>query len=214
DLILMDMQMPKMDGLAATRVIRALPGHQDTPIIALTANAYAEDRQACFEAGMNGHIAKPVTPRKLARQIGPWMPALRNAAPMEGDRELPDAMNANAGLQVPQAWRKSEQALGEYRGLLQRFVDMHGSDMQRLREHLAVGGRDDAYGIAHKLKGIAGLVGATEVVVSANAIVDGLRADVGFAVIDALATKCAADLKDLGESLDKWPESAELTWGT
>ena len=65
DAILMDMQMPKIDGLEATRRIRAMPAYLDVPIIAMTANAYAEDRSACFEAGMNDFVAKPIRPDRI-----------------------------------------------------------------------------------------------------------------------------------------------------
>jgi len=74
DLILMDMQMPVMDGLAAARAIRER-GDTTVPIIAMTANAFVEDRAACLEAGMNDHVAKPVNPAALYEILMRWLPA-------------------------------------------------------------------------------------------------------------------------------------------
>jgi two-component system sensor histidine kinase/response regulator len=75
DLILMDMQMPEMDGLGATRQLRADPGaSRGTPIIAMTANAFGEDRAACLAAGMNDHVSKPVSPAALYATLMRWLP--------------------------------------------------------------------------------------------------------------------------------------------
>ncbi len=81
DLILMDVQMPIMDGLQATSLIRAMPGRESVPILAMTANAFAEDKARCLQAGMNEHIIKPLVPATLYEALARWLPVRAASSP-------------------------------------------------------------------------------------------------------------------------------------
>jgi len=84
DLVLMDMQMPEMDGPQATRVIRQLPQGAELPIIAMTAAAMDEDRQECFAAGMNAHVGKPIDSQDLVAALLEWMPGFSRGVARRG----------------------------------------------------------------------------------------------------------------------------------
>ncbi len=182
ELVLMDMQMPVMDGLEATRAIRRHPRWQQLPVLAMTANAMAIDRQRCLEAGMNSHIAKPIDPNELYAQLLQWLPrrervaastaaALAVAAGGPAQESLPadDALLRIPGLDAASGLRRVLQRRSTYDGLLRRFVDGQAKAVATARAVLAAGDRTQAQRLLHTLKGTAATIGAGPLAQAAQA---------------------------------------------
>ena len=175
DAIFMDMRMPEMDGLEATRRIRALGGHlTDIPIIALTANAFADDIKACRDAGMNDFIAKPLRKKILIEKLAKVVsssPKRRKQAKTTAHAELPIVAPAAVAMTdiAPVLDRAVLDALVEeieiegVRAALDDFMAETAEQLARLRECSCDNDRAEIKEEAHSLKGASGTFGLIQV---------------------------------------------------
>jgi len=182
DLVLMDMQMPVMDGLAATRAIRLKPQFQTLPIIAMTANVMESDREKCTEAGMNDHLAKPIDPEALFACLLRWIkPRTGIAAVANVGKTLTPAKKEPqvaqpsetaafeiAGIDTKSALRRTGGNPKRYEMLLRQFAE--STTVEDVRDALARGDTATAARAAHSLKGAAANLGATAVAEAAGKV--------------------------------------------
>jgi len=167
DAVLMDMQMPVMDGIEATRIIRSNPRFKTLPIIAMTANAMASDRILCLDAGMNDHIAKPIDPDQLFGVLLRWIrradgdgKAARGAATHTSDSHATAAELVIAGIDVRAGLKRTGGNRQRYEALLRKFAEQQAPAIAAMTGALSAGDTATAERAAHSLKGAAGTLGA------------------------------------------------------
>ncbi|AXQ29450.1 response regulator [Solimonas sp. K1W22B-7] len=174
DAVLMDVHMPEMDGYEATRRLRADSRHAALPIIAMTASVTLQDRTLCEAAGMNAHVAKPIDLDELLVTLLRWVRPQRAPAPVEVVKAVQEEWQL-PGIDVAAGLRRVGGKRETYLRVLKVFADSIGDPPAEVRVALRVGATDAALEVAHRLRGAAGNIGATELAEAAAALERALR---------------------------------------
>jgi signal transduction histidine kinase/DNA-binding response OmpR family regulator len=200
DVVLMDLQMPEMDGHQATAKIRSDTRFATLPIIAMTPHATIEERQRCLATGMNDHISKPIDPAMMFETIGRYlrpsdgpMATTAPAAPPAPADDLP----AIAGLNAADGLRRVAGNRKLYLKLLRQFADQQADAATQLAEQLKAGDLETAERTAHTVKGIAANLAIADVQASAGALEKAIREQADPVRLETLRQEFAAVLFEL-----------------
>jgi len=183
DAVLMDVQMPVMDGYAATRAIRRDDRYKDLPIIAMTAHAMAGDAQKSLDAGMQDHVTKPIDPERLFDALQKWIRSERVAAdpvveappPLipdvtaTADDSLPDHL---PGFEIAAGLKRLQGNRKLYRKLILDFADNYAGAGLEIRKYVVAGLFQQAHEHVHSLKGVAGNLEARLLLAATMAVED------------------------------------------
>jgi PAS domain S-box-containing protein len=222
DLILMDVQMPVMDGLAATTLIRGLPGWEAVPILAMTANAFEEDRRKCIEAGMNDHLVKPVEPELLYRCLIKWLPIKKNEPENKGaptiaagqyqarySTAVPEeqhrlkVLRQVAGLNVENGLRMLGGDIAVYLRLIRQFGQKCQTDAVDILTQTAAENYHSIIQTVHSIKGIAGNLGAIRIQELAAELEQAARIGSGKDQLEKLANNFVVEISRFADALPK-----------
>jgi PAS domain S-box-containing protein len=193
DCVLMDVQMPVMDGYTATRKIREDARFKDLPVLAMTANAMPEDRAAALESGMNDHIPKPIDPQELYRALLHWITGVKQpttiyssgeSGPEEVGSTIPDSDKEASGLPAELPGIRINEGLARlnsnttlYLKLLQDFISEYTDCANNIQQQLDSGDLQHASMLAHKLRGVANNLSAYQLGESAQVIEEQIKAE-------------------------------------
>jgi two-component system sensor histidine kinase/response regulator len=210
DVVLMDMQMPVMDGVTATREIRKLTELAAMPIIAMTANAMQSDRERCLNAGMQDFVTKPIEPEELWEALLKWIPA-RGDAPdavfaVEGavTHEFVALPEGIVGLDVATGLRRVLGKRPLYLSMLRKYVAGQMGAAQAIRDALDGGDAGTAERLAHTSKAVAGNIGAGTVQQCAADVELAVHNAVPRDLVDAALTEFEDQLRALLTALQEW----------
>ena len=210
DVVLMDMQMPVMDGIAATQAIRRLPALRGLPIVAMTANAMQGDRERCLAAGMQDHVAKPIEPDDLWRALLKWVKPKNAGKPAARARPALTESGTAAlapidGVDVALGLKRALGKPALYRAQLRKFIAGHAGADEKIDAALAADDWSTAERLAHTLKSTAATIGASGLAELAAGVEAAIGARAPRPTIDAqrrdLAPRLAALIAALRSAL-------------
>lgn len=177
DLVLMDIQMPGMDGYETTRRIRNDKRFSSLPILAITAHAMAGDKERCLGAGMNDYISKPVEPERFLEILRPWLSGVETSQRIthtQGDAEF-EILDKVSGMDLGQGLKRIGGNRTLFYKLLRGFIQHHGKCCDQLEQLLLDGSFSDAVRLLHTLQGVSGNIGALELQKTAFALGEAMR---------------------------------------
>jgi two-component system sensor histidine kinase/response regulator len=210
DVVLMDVQMPEMDGYQATAKIRSDPRLAQLPIIAMTAHATVEERQRCLAAGMNDHVAKPIDPTALFETLGRYYQGTSSqpvsVATKEGGTDTIEIPTVE-GLSTGDGLRRVAGNAKLYLNLLRQFVEGQGDTARRIEECLSSGDASTAERLAHTVKGVAGNIGAAGIQAVAGELEKAIRQKAEAGMIETLRVKLADALGHFTVSMKPYLET-------
>jgi two-component system sensor histidine kinase/response regulator len=213
DGVLMDMQMPVMDGVTATREIRKNPRHQRLPIIALTANVMVSEQKEFLDAGVTDYIGKPIDPDHLVATLAKWVRPVRATASVPAGQTLNDSaaepLPELPDVDVSQSVRRIGGNVALYYSLLDKFRLKEHDIADRIREALAANDRETAERLAHTLRGITGTLGAKNLQELAASLESSIHKS-ETAEIDPLLARVDQDLATFIGSIDKALETRRV----
>ncbi|MBW1971225.1 MAG: response regulator [Deltaproteobacteria bacterium] len=159
DLVLMDIQMPKMDGFEATAIIRKNPKLRNLPIVAMTAHALKGDREKCIEAGMDDYIAKPIRARELLKVIKKWSKKEVEVYQIKDQKEKKRI--TKEPIDLKKAINRTGGNKEEYLEILELYLNEIPKQLEKLKKAMLKGNSEEVSRIAHSIKGASAQVEAT-----------------------------------------------------
>ncbi len=202
DAILMDCQMPVMDGFEATKILRAELRYAKLPVIAMTANVMAEDREKCLACGMDDHIGKPINVAQLYTTLARWVkPKYSTSERVPATVSVESDVLAIEGIDVADGLARTMGNTTFYKQLLTRFHRDQSNVPEKIREALNCGDRISAERLAHTLKGVAGQVGASGIEALAAQLESGIARGAEEEILRQLTQSLAADLSQLQDKM-------------